>query len=173
MSTEIEDFMKNTPKYYPQEDVYLNRGYRNVTIFKQIRENYWTHRFVEETGTYDPGEIGHLMAYYDYHKDITTTEWDASQVDWVGTGLDSLSFTAAVVALIVAPEYAVWANTTSAGFGVISGGRSVLNGDYIGGGLSVGSFTKPPFGTFLSGVSVIRDLSAGSYTITYIPPFER
>jgi hypothetical protein len=179
LSAEIEDYMKNHSDYNPLKDAYIGDprkpgdAYKNYSVFSLVREDYWTHRFVEETGTWDPDEIGHLIYYYDFHQDIAITKWSTRGVDWVGTGLDSASFAAAVIALIVAPEYAVYANSVSVGFGVFSGGRSVTKGDYVGGCLSVGGFAKPPFGTLLSSISIIRDLSAGYYDLTYIPPFER
>lgn len=58
------------------------------------------------------------------------------------------------------------------GFGVVSGGHSVLNVDYVGGRLSFGGFAKPLIGTLLSGISIIRNLSTVLIPL-HIPSFER
>ena len=121
---------------------------------------------------YDPPR---LYQYYDLHQDIQFMKFDPSQVDWVSTSFDTGSLALSVVSLQFVAQGAKWlGNAASVVFGGGSAAYSFGNDDETGGWLSVaGSLLPPPFGTAVSGSSVIRDVSAGVYYVPYIPPIPR
>ena len=168
----VNDYMSRHPEYKPGKDDF-EQDSKGYGAFYNIRQEYWHDRCLAGNGCdllYDPDR---LFRHYDLQENIQFMRFDPSQVDWISTGLDSTSFGLGVTALVVVPEYAVWANLTSQGVGAFSAFRSFSSGDESGGWLSVGGYTRPPFGTLASGASVIRDLSQGIYYVPYIPPITR
>ncbi len=178
LSAEIEDYMKDNPDYDPRKDSYLSvkgKEYINFTIFMQVRENYWQHRQVD-AGNGLNQEIGALISYYDFNNtDYPITKWDPSRVDWIGTGLDTLSLALSVVGLSAAPKSAkaTYASYGAVATGIGSGLRSTSKGDSVGGWLSFFGVLPPPVGPVASGISVIWDLFGGSYTTPYVPTIPR
>jgi len=173
LSQEIEDYLSKNTDYNFRKDNLIGGSSTNYGLFSSIRVDYWKNMCMESSGCDLLTEPEKLYQYYDLHKNIQTSMFDSSRIDWVSAGADSASFVVGVAALIVAPEYAVGVNLVSQGFGGFSAFHSFSSGDNTGGLLSVGGFARPPFGTLASGASVIRDFSAGFYYVPYAPPILR
>jgi hypothetical protein len=136
-------------------------------IFSNLRFEYWRERY--------PSEPERLYRYYDLHQDVQIPKFDPSRISVTNTILDIASTILSFIALNAPAQSAkgIYSSFGSQLLGGTSGINSFANGDSIGGWLSVGGFAPPPFGTISSGASVIYDVSAGFYSVPYVPPIPR
>ncbi len=173
--------MNSHSDYNPLKDAYMGDprkpgdAYKNYTVFCQVREDYWTHRYVEETGTWDPGEIGHLMDYYDFHQDVTITVWNPSRVSWPNVVLDAAGMPLGIYGGNVT-KFGNFGGYVLQGTGYVDSTVSLIDAskkkDSLGGWLAfISAF--PVVGPFASGVSLVRDLAQGSQPVTWYPSIPR